>query len=112
MIVYLIKNEKIIEWIDLLYFIDSWRKLILTTKCITNATTIKVEKWKVWSTLHILHLYKKYEDHPVRSYELGDNDESLPFLKEMKEVLILNNFIHPVIEKYGEKNNLMYHLLE
>lgn len=57
--------------------------------------------------------YEEYEDKPVRSYKLDDDDdESLPFSMKIKEISISNNFGRPKIEKYSEQKDPMYHLNE
>lgn len=43
-------------------------------------------------------LYEEYEDRPVRSHELDNDDDHLSFSKEINEVTISNNFIHHVIK--------------
>lgn len=51
---------------------------------------------------------KEYEDHMDRSYKIDDDDECISFSKEIKEVLIPNNFICPIVEKYNGKE-IIYH---
>lgn len=43
---------------------------------------------------------------------MADDDEYLPFSKEIKEMPISDNFVCPMIEKYNGKGDMTYHLFE
>lgn len=46
------------------------------------------------NTLYITLPFDEYEDQSTKSCEMDDNDEHFSFLKEIKEMPILDNFIY------------------
>lgn len=54
-------------------------------------------------------IYEEFENRPTRSYEL-DYDNGLPFSRKIREELVLDKFVRPIMENYSGKGDPMYHL--